>query len=135
MRKIFVLAGIVLFFSFIAMCWLFFGNFFDFAKNLGEESEKIEVSEKSRFIGTWETTYIEGDERFIGDSGIYKFKTDGTGEVGGLDCIWNLSKVKLVITYNEGYSILSYNYTFSKDDSILTLNNDIGSLIFNKIVT
>lgn len=131
MKRIFILAGAVLFIVLVIMCWFFLGNVFKFASNLGEES-KIVMDDKNRFVGTWETTYIEGDDRFVGFNGIYNFKTDGTGAIGGLICTWNIENGKLVIDYNEGFSTLTYNYSFSNEDNALTLTNSNGSLEFIK---
>jgi len=132
MKKIYVLAGVVLFISFVLMCWVFFGNFFDFAQNLGEKSSDISLDEKSKFIGIWETTYVEDDERFVGYDGTYKFNPDGTGLIGGIFCTWDIVDEKLVISYFEGTASLVYNYSFSDDENTLTLTDNKGSLEFIK---
>lgn len=133
MKKIYIVAGIVLFIGFLAMVWIFFGDFFDFAQNLGEGAKKASYEEKTKFIGTWETIFIEGDERFVGFNGIYKFNTDGTGTIGGLLCTWDIKDNKLVIHYYEGIATLTYDYTLSDDDNSLILTKSKGSLEFVRI--
>jgi len=59
MKKIFVLAGLVLFISFLAMVWLFFGNFFDFAQNLEDTVEDFVPDDATKFIGTWRSDSME----------------------------------------------------------------------------
>jgi hypothetical protein len=137
MKKIYVLAGIVLFIVFVIMVWVFFGNFFNFANTLGDISSNYTLDEKSKFIGTWETTYIEGDERFVGFNGVYAFNSDQTGFIGGLLCTWNIlyNDSKLVIYYYEGVANLTYNYSFYNDGNTLVLTNSIGSLDFSKAKT
>jgi hypothetical protein len=130
MKKIYVLAGVVLFFVFVIMVWVFFFDFFDFASTLGDKSSDIALDEKSKFIGTWETTYIEGDERFVGFNGIYIFNTDQTGTIGGLICTWDIIDNKLIIHYYEGIATLTYDYEFSNDGDLLILTNTEGSLNF-----
>jgi predicted PurR-regulated permease PerM len=132
MKKILVLAGVVLFIVLVIMVWTFFGNFFDFAKNLGDKSSNIQLEEKAKFVGNWETQYIEDDERFVGFNGIYSFRSDGTSSVGGLDSTWDISNNKLVISYYEGLSTLIYSYVFSEGETNLTLTNNAGSLEFVK---
>jgi hypothetical protein len=135
MKKIYVLAGIVLFIVFVIMVWVFFGNFFSFADTLGDISSNYTLNEKSKFIGTWETTYIEGDERFVGFNGVYTFNTDQTGSIGGLICTWNIleNESKMVIDYYEGIATLTYDYTFADDGNTLVLTNLKGSLNFFRL--
>lgn len=130
MKKIYILAGVVLFFVFVIMVWIFFFDFFDFASTLGDKSSDIALDEKSKFIGTWETTYIEDDGRFVGFNGIYIFNTDQTGTVGGLICTWDIVDNKLIISYYEGVATLTYDYEFSNDSNLLILTNTKGSLNF-----
>ena len=130
MKKIYILAGVVLFFVFVIMVWIFFFDFFDFASTLGDKSSDIALDEKSKFIGTWETTYIEGDERFVGYNGIYIFSTDQTGTIGGLVCTWEIIDNKLIIQYYGGIATLTYDYEFSNDGDLLVLTNTEGTLNF-----
>ena len=130
MKKIYILAGVVLFFVFVIMVWIFFFDFFDFASTLGDKSSDIALDEKSKFIGTWETTYIEDDERFVGYNGIYIFNTDQTGTIGGLICTWDIIDNKLIIHYYEGIATLTYDYEFSNDGNLLILTNTEGTLNF-----
>jgi hypothetical protein len=131
MKKIWILAGVVLFIVLVIMCWMFFGEFFNFAKNLSEGSEGV-IDEKSSFVGTWETTYIEGDNRFVGFNGVYKFYASGAGLIGGLDSTWDIVDNKLVIHYYGGAANLTYDYSFSNEDNTLTITNSNGALEFIK---
>jgi hypothetical protein len=99
MKKIFILAGVVLLFVLLLTAWLFIIDFNIFAETLGEGAKEAALDEKSRFIGTWETQYIEVDDRFVGYSGVYIFSADGTGLIGGLVCTWDISDDKLVTHY------------------------------------
>jgi hypothetical protein len=132
MKKIFILAGAILLFVLLLTAWIFIIDFNIFAENLSEGIKEGALDEKSRFIGSWETQYIEGDERFVGYNGMYIFSSDGSGSIGGLTCTWEISEGKLVIYYYEGITILSYDYSFSDDENKLSLSNTNGSLIFNK---
>jgi len=134
MKKIYIFAGVVCLFILLLTTWLFIVDFSDFAKFLGKEAEESATDEKSKFIGTWKTVYIEGDERFVGYNGIYKFSSDGSGTIGGLICNWDLKDNKLFIDYFEGSSHLIYDYIFSENYELLTLNNSKGSLVFNKSI-
>lgn len=134
MKKIFIFAGVVLFFILILTTWLFIVDFSDFAKFLGKEVKESSNDEKSKFIGTWKTVFIEGDERFVGYNGIYKFSSDGSGTIGGLTCSWVLTENKLVVDYFEGSQPLIYDYIFSENYELLTLNNSKGSLVFSKFI-
>jgi hypothetical protein len=133
MKKIYVLAGVVLFFVFVLMVWVFFFDFFDFASTLGDKSSDIALDEKSKFIGTWETTYIEDDERFVGFNGIYIFNTGQTGTIGGLLCTWKIIDNKLIIYYYEGVATLTYDYEFSNDGNLLILTDINGSINFYRV--
>jgi len=135
MKKILILAGVVLLFVLLLSAWLFIIDFSYFAGSLGEGVEDIALDEKTKFIGTWETTYIEGDERFVGYDGTYKFNTDGTGIIGALICTWDILEEKLVIDYYEGYATLTYDYTFSDDETSLILDNSNGTIEFTKKLT
>lgn len=132
MKKIYILSGVILLFVLIIMCWVFFGNFSDFANKLGKESGKIPPDEKSKFVGTWETTYYEDDDRFVGFNGTYQFNTDETGSVGGLISTWDISNGKLVIYYYECTATLTYDYLFSDNGNKLTLTKSDGTLQFTK---
>ena len=134
MKKIYILAGSVLFFVLMLTTWLFVINFSDFAKNLGQKTKDSSLDEKSKFIGTWKTTYFEDDDRFIGYNGIYKFSLDGTGTVGGLVCSWNLSDNKLIINCLQVDEILKYDYNFYNNYNSLSLNNSKGVLEFSKLL-
>jgi len=129
MKKIYILAGVILFIVLVIMCWVFFGNFFDYTKNLSEATKDI-LDEKSKFIGIWETQFFEDDDRFIGSSGIYIFRTDGIGSIGGIESIWDIIDKKLVVHCYEGVVILNYDYLFSNDEKTLTLTNSNGELVF-----
>ena len=132
MKKIIILAAAVLIFVLLLTTWLFVVDFSNFAKYLGDRTKDTGTYEKSKFIGTWETTYFEEDERFVGYNGIYKFSADGTGTIGGLTCTWDISDIKLVIDYYEGVTTIVYDYLFSEDYETLALNNSKGTLEFSK---
>ena len=131
MRKIFILTGLVLFFVLVIMVCFFFGNLSEYANFLGDKSSGVATGEKSKFYGVWETNYIEGDDRFIGSNGFYRFKTDGTGIIGGSVCLWELEEDKLVISHNGGYDSLTYDFSFENDDNTLFLSNSNGTLEFS----
>jgi len=132
MKKIFIFAGAILLFVLLLTAWLFIIDFSIFAEDLGEGVKEGALDEKTRFIGTWETPYIEGDDRFVGYNGIYTFSADGTGSIGGLLCTWDISDGKLVIHYYEGFATLTYDYSFSDDEDTLVLTSSDGSLTFTK---
>ena len=132
MKKIYIVAGIVLLFVLILTAWLFIIDFGGFAQKLGGGAADIASNEKSEFIGTWETTYIEDDDRFVGYNGVYRFSIDGTGSVGGLTCTWDIENDTLVIDYYGGVSTLTYDYSFENDADILVLTNSNDTLLFIK---
>jgi hypothetical protein len=134
MKKIFILAGAVLLFVLLFTTWFFIIDLSDFAKSIGEKTKDTATDEKSKFIGTWETTYIEGDDRFVGYNGVYKFSSDGTGTIGGLICSWDIKNNKLVIDYFEESMNLIYDYFFSENYELLTLINSKGTLEFSKSI-
>ena len=134
MKKIYILVGAVLLLVLIIMCWFFIFQYYDFAQNLGKKSEEAALQESSRFIGTWETDFIEGDIRFIGYNGILIFHGDKTGSIGGLPSTWDLKEgQQLIIYYYEGISLVTYDYSFSEDEKRLTLTNSNGFLEYLKI--
>jgi hypothetical protein len=133
MKKIYILIGAVLILVLIIMCWFFVFQYYDFAQNLGKKSEEVALEEKSRFIGTWETEFIEGDGQFIGTNGILAFHIDGTGLIGGLSSTWDIKDGPLVIDYYDGVASVMYNYSFSEDETVLTLSNSNTFLVYEKI--
>ena len=60
--KIYLVAGAVLLFVFLLGAWIFIVDFGNFAEDLGEGAENLAVNQKSKFIGIWETTYVDGDQ-------------------------------------------------------------------------
>jgi hypothetical protein len=132
MKKILILAGFVLLFVLLLSAWLFIIDFGQFAESIGKGAGDIALEEKTKFIGTWETTYIEDDERFIGFNGIYQFNTDGTGVFGSLISTWEIVENKLIIKYYEGFASKTYEYLFSDDNTLLTLIDSNGALDFTK---
>ncbi|MHA1969020.1 MAG: hypothetical protein ACW964_14605 [Candidatus Hodarchaeales archaeon] len=133
MKKIYILVGAVLLLVLIIMCWFFIFQYFDFAQNLGKKSEGVALIESSRFIGNWETDFIEGDDRFIGYNGILIFHGDKTGSIGGLTSTWDIKEGQLIIYYYEGMASVTYDYSFSEDEKHLTLTNSNGFLEYIKI--
>ena len=132
MKKIYILVGAVLLLVLIIMCWFFIFQYYDFAQNLGKKSKEAALQESSRFIGIWETDFIEGDARFIGYNGILIFHGDKIGSIGGLPSTWELKEDKLIIYYYEGVSSVTYDYSFSEDETRLTLINSNGFLEYFK---
>ena len=132
MKKIYVVAGAVLLVVLLLFAWLFVIDFSIFADTLSEGAENITSDDESRFIGIWETPYIPGDERFVGFNGIYKFNSDGTGTIGTRLCDWDVIDNQLIIDYNVGLSILTYNFSFSNEENTLALTNEFGTLEFTK---
>ncbi len=133
MKKIYILAGAVLLLVLIIMCWFFIFQYFDFAQNLGKKSEEAALIESSRFIGTWESDFIEGDVRFIGYNGILIFHGDKTGSIGGITSTWELKESQLIIYYYKGISSVTYDFSFSEDEKHLILTNSNGFLKYIKI--
>ena len=113
MKKIYILVGAVLLLVLIIMCWFFIFHYYDFARNIGKKADDAAFNEKSRFIGTWETEFIQGDTRFIGQNGILIFHADETGSIGGLSSTWEMKDGQIIIYYYEGISSVTYSYTFS----------------------
>ena len=132
MKKIFIVAGAIFLFVLLLSAWLFIIDFGNFAQTLGGGVGDILLDEKIKFIGTWETTYLEDDDRFVGYNGIYMFSSDGTGLIGGLSCTWDIVDSKLIIRYYEGFATLTYDYSFSDDVITLSLNDYKGTLDFTK---
>jgi adenine specific DNA methylase Mod len=135
MKKIYIIVGAILLFVFLLFAWIFIIDFSNFAQTLGGGVEDIEVIEKSKFIGTWETPYIENDDRFVGNNGIYTFSSDNTGSIGDLSCTWDITDNRLVIRYYEGILTLTYEYSFKDDDNTLNLTNSNGTLEFSKLLS
>jgi len=132
MKKIYILVGAVLLLVLVIMCWFFIFQYYDFAQNLGKKSEEAALQESSRFIGTWETDFIEGDTRLIGYNGILIFHGDKTGSIGGLPSTWELKEGQVIIYYYEGISSVTYDYSFSEEETHLTLTNSNGFLEYFK---
>ena len=122
----------MLLFVLLLSAWLFIIDFSQYAGSIGEGVKDSALEEKTKFIGTWETTYIENDERFVGFNGIYQFNTDGTGLIGAQISAWEIDENRLIIKYYEGLSSKTYEYSFSDNDSILILIDSNGALVFTK---
>ena len=135
MKKIYFVAGVVLFISLLVMVGIFFGDIFDFAQNLEEGAKQASYEEYTQFIGNFETQFIPGDERFIGFNGVYKFNSDGSGTISSLSSTWEVENNQLVIHYYEGISTVTYDYAFFDDDNTLVLSNSKGSLEFTRTST
>ena len=133
MKKILLFAGIILLCVLILSTWFFIGNLGDLAKFLGKESENTFVDEKTRFIGTWESTK---------DFSCYTFKTDGSFTYNYIHGTYEINENNILLlnfdveTHDEDYYSSDYNYQFSTDDTILTLY-DVDTLettiVLNKI--
>lgn len=132
MNKIWILAGIIIFISFVIGAWLFLGEFNIFSKELGEGSKHIVLSEKTKIIGTWETDYNSSDNEFVGLNGVYSFSTDNKATIGGISCTWILSENNLIITINENSEQFVYNYMVSNDGATLTLSKLDKTYVFVK---
>ena len=130
MNKILIFAGIIFLCVLILSAWFFIGNLGNFAQFLGKESTDIFANEKSRFIGSWETTE---------DSSLYTFKPDGSFTYNYIQGTYEINKNNTVLLNYDSYedsSSLLYTYQFSADDRILTLfdvDNLENHLIFTKI--
>jgi len=78
---------------------------------------------ENKFVGTWQT-----------GSGISRsaitFFSDGTGSLASGSTVWMIKNGKLVVYWGEGIA-LTYNYSFSNGDTILTLidvNSDLTTV-------
>ena len=71
-------------------------------------------TETSRFMGSWENQ-LTGD--------LYTFSADGSMVVGYFTGEYILENQTITMTYGpfDAQSIYTYNYTFSEDDTKLTL--------------
>jgi len=134
MKKIYIFAGIIFFLVLIIITGVFIFDLHDFAENLGKQTEDIGTSEETKFIGTWETTFFENDDRFIGYNGNLKFSSDGSGTIGGIPCMWFIMDSKLIIDLIEENIGRIYDYTFSDDFNKLTLSDSNGTLVFSKFL-
>ena len=117
MKKILIFAGVILLCVLILSTWFFIGGLGNFAQFLGKESTNIFANEKSRFIGSWETTK---------DSSLYTFKSDGSFTYNYIEGTYEINKNNTVLLNYDSYedsSSLLYTYQFSNDDTILTLTN------------
>ena len=129
--KIYLVAGAVLLFVFLLGAWIFIVDFGNLAGDLGKGAENLAINEKTKFVGIWETNYIEGDSRFVGYNGIYKFNSDNTGTISGLSCTWDIDDNQLIVHYFGGVRTITYEYDFL-DDNTLILSNSDGILDFIK---
>jgi len=121
LKKILLFAGIILLCVLILSTWFFIGNLGNFAKFLGKESENTFVDEKTRFVGTWESTK---------DSSRYTFKTDGSFTYSYMHGTYEINENNILLLnydHDEDSNSSNYNYQFSTDDTILTLY-DIDTL-------
>jgi len=117
LKKILIFAGIILLCVLILSTWFFIGNLGNFAQFLDKESTDIFANEKSRFIGSWETTK---------DFSLYTFKPDGSFTYNYIQGAYEIKQNNtLILNYesDEDSSILLYKYHFSNDDTALTLAN------------
>ena len=117
MNKILVFAGVILLLVLILSTWFFIGNLGNFAKYLGKESTDIFANEKSKFIGSWETTK---------DLSLYMFKPDGSFTHTSIQGTYEIKQNNTVLlNYGsyEDFPSLVYMYEFSNDDTVLTLTN------------
>jgi hypothetical protein len=122
MNKIFLFVGIVLCAVLLLMGWIFIGEFSGFADTLEEGSEEIALDEKSKFVGDWETSTAQ----------TYMFSISGTGAKSGMQFFWDLVDGRLVINYQEIASSITYDYSFSNDHSMLTLEDSYDEIILTK---
>ncbi len=130
MKKILIFAGVVLLFVLILSAWFFIGNLDNFAQFLGKESTDIFANEKSRFIGTWETSNGLSTYNFKSDGSLIYNYIQGTYEINENNTLF------LNYDSHEDSPTLLYTYQFSADDRILTLfdvDNLEDPLIFTKI--
>ena len=121
MNKILFFAGVILLCVLIISTLFFIGNLGNFAQLLGRQTTNNIGTEKSKFIGSWETN---------NKIDLYIFKTDGSvikNSITGTYEIYVNNTIKLTYESFEDKNILLYNYDFSVDETILTFY-EIGSL-------
>ncbi len=132
MKKIWILAGIILLIVLLLGSWLFVIKFGGFANFLGEKSSSIQNSTKYDFVGIWETENPDINNFIIGEGGRYSFLLTGKGTFGGISGNWNISDSKLYINCTEELSYI-YGYRFSKEKDTLNLTIDGSEIEFKKI--
>jgi len=114
LKKILVVAGVIILCALILSTWFFIGNLGNFSKFLGKESTNIFVDEKSRFIGNWGST----DE-----ISHFTFKSDGSFISNYIQGAYEINKNNMILlNYNPDtyFNSSSYKYEFSIDDMMLT---------------
>ena len=125
MIKILMFAGFISFCVLMLACWLFIGNFGDFADLLSKKSKKIIEDDTSRFIGTWESG--------TGELTFYKNGNYTSTMIFYAAGTYSIKNEKLILQMDAGepngdsaYSREEaiYNYSFSDNDIALTLTDE-----------
>jgi hypothetical protein len=76
-------------------------------------NQSVIKTEKDRFVGTWKNINSTSNWTYI-------FFSNGTFADGFFQGNYEIKDEKLVMNYSEGMGI-TYNYSFSNNDKILTL--------------
>ena len=118
MRKILVVAAVILLVSLACGAWLFIIKFGGWAHNLGEVSEQIVEDDTLLFVGTWES---------MGNQEIYSFLSNGSYYIDGFFVgDWSISDGQLTL---QNFLEVVYSYSFSQGDTMLTLNDSTHQTI------
>jgi len=107
LNKILFFAGVILLCVLILSTLFFIGNLGNFAQLLGRQTTNNIVTEKSKFIGSWETN---------NKIDLYIFKTDGSvikNSITGTYEIYVNNTIKLTYESFEDENILLYNLRFN----------------------
>ena len=121
MNKILVFTGVMGCCILVLSAWFFIGEIGGFAKFLGEESEEIANTEKSKFVGTWES---QDETTLILLGNTVTFFSDGrVGLQGSMPNYetFQIENEKLIISLS-GIQY-TFDYLFSNDDNTLSLRN------------
>ena len=116
MKKILLLSGIIVCCVLLFGGYILFGDFGNFAHNLGDESKKIVVGKDDRFIGIWNIEDEEENLVFSSDSSLSGFY-NGVYET-------NQEKLFINISTNNDLTSYVYNYYFSNNNKELTLSEE-----------
>lgn len=99
----------------------------------------LSCAAKNPLVGTWSySEKYEGEESEFSYEIHFTFRDDGTGELVAGDISRKLTYTaadgELKIKYTSGEENgVSVNFTYAVEDGKLTLTNDAGSTVFQKV--
>jgi len=124
MEKIWIVAGIVLLIVLLLGAWVVIFQFGGFANLISDEAKDVIDEDKSKFYGTWESNDAENYPYFLFGKKMTFFE-NGTVLIGIFEdeAFYEISNGKLFLSYDDGPTGTSYDYTFSEDNLDLYLTD------------